>query len=209
MKKCCRCQELKSFVFFHKNKAFQDGLHHYCKSCRKKYDEKTENKIKKKLYWKNYSDKNKSLLNTKKRQFHVINKEEISLKKKLYYQNNKRKMAEKESVKRKTNIQYRIKSNLSRRIRCFLNGKSKSKVTTAYLGCSLDFFKNYIENLFKDGMSWDNYGLHGWHIDHIRPCASFDLTDPAQQCICFHYSNLQPLWAKDNIKKSSFWKKDL
>jgi len=175
MKKCCRCQELKSFDFFHKNKAFQDGLHHYCKSCRKKYDEKTENKIKKKLY----------------------------------YQNNKRKMAEKESVKRKTNIQYRIKSNLSRRIRCFLNGKSKSKVTTAYLGCSLDFFKNYIENLFKDGMSWDNYGLHGWHIDHIRPCASFDLTDPAQQGICFHYSNLQPLWAKDNIKKSSFWKKDL
>jgi HNH endonuclease. len=54
-------------------------------------------------------------------------------------------------------------------------------------------------------MSWDNYGRDGWHIDHIRPCASFDLTDPEQQRQCFHYTNLQPLWAADNIRKGAKW----
>jgi hypothetical protein len=49
-------------------------------------------------------------------------------------------------------------------------------------------------------MSWDNWSLKGWHIDHIRPISSFDLSDPAQQKECFHYSNLQPLWAIDNLK---------
>lgn len=208
MKKCCHCQELKSFDLFHKNKAFKDGLHHYCKICRKEYDEKIENKNKKKAYWKTYSDKNRSILKQKGKIYDDNHRSEMSLRKKLYYQNNKEKMAEIERNKRK-NIQYKIKSNLSRRIRSFLNGKSKSKTTMAYLGCSLDFFKNYIENLFQDGMTWENYGLNGWHIDHIRPCASFDLTNPEQQNICFHYSNLQPLWAVDNIKKSSFWKECL
>jgi DNA/RNA endonuclease G (NUC1) len=51
-------------------------------------------------------------------------------------------------------------------------------------------------------MNWENYGKNGWHIDHIIPCASFDLTDPKQQKNCFHYTNLQPLWAADNIRKS-------
>ena len=57
-------------------------------------------------------------------------------------------------------------------------------------------------------MSWDNYGTHGWHIDHIRPCASFDLSDEEQQKICFHYTNLQPLWAEDNLKKSKKWEEE-
>jgi len=52
-------------------------------------------------------------------------------------------------------------------------------------------------------MSWDNYGYRGWHIDHIRPCASFDLTDPEQQRECFHYTNLQPLWWQDNLRKGT------
>ena len=52
-------------------------------------------------------------------------------------------------------------------------------------------------------MTWQNYG-DGWHIDHIHPCAAFDLTDPEQQKACFHWSNLQPLWAIDNFRKSSF-----
>lgn len=52
-------------------------------------------------------------------------------------------------------------------------------------------------------MSWDNYGYRGWHIDHIKPCASFDLTDPNQREQCFHFSNLQPMWAKDNLSKGA------
>ena len=54
-------------------------------------------------------------------------------------------------------------------------------------------------------MSWDNHGYDGWHVDHIRPCASFDLTDEEQVRKCFHYTNLQPLWAKDNLRKGSEW----
>lgn len=71
------------------------------------------------------------------------------------------------------------------------------------LGCSVEDLKTKLEAQFQSGMSWDNYGRTGWHIDHIRPCASFDLSDPMQQAECFHYTNLQPLWALDNMKKGS------
>lgn len=54
-------------------------------------------------------------------------------------------------------------------------------------------------------MTWENWSLNGWHIDHIRPVSSFDLSDHAQVKECFHYSNLQPLWAIDNLKKSDSW----
>jgi hypothetical protein len=67
----------------------------------------------------------------------------------------------------------------------------------------MDQLKQYIETLFKPGMTWGNHGNFGWHLDHIIPCSSFDLTDVEQQKKCFHYTNLQPLWAKDNIKKGS------
>ena len=61
------------------------------------------------------------------------------------------------------------------------------------------------ESLFQSGMTWENHGKYGWHIDHIRPCSSFDLTDPEQQKLCCHYTNLQPLWAKDNLSKGYKW----
>ena len=64
----------------------------------------------------------------------------------------------------------------------------------------MEFFKGYIEGKFTEGMNWDNYGQ--WHVDHKRPCASFNLTIRADQLACFHFSNLQPLWAADNLLKS-------
>lgn len=73
------------------------------------------------------------------------------------------------------------------------------------IGCSPDELKKHLENQFQPGMTWDNHGLYGWHIDHIRPCASFDLTDPEQQKQCSHYTNLQPLWAQDNLDKGATW----
>jgi len=65
------------------------------------------------------------------------------------------------------------------------------------VGCTIEFIKGYLEAQFEPNMSWDNYGE--WHIDHILPCASFDLTLPEEQQKCFHYTNLQPLWATTEI----------
>ena len=105
--------------------------------------------------------------------------------------------------KRQTDISYKIKMNISRRIRNALRGIGKIDRTIKLLGCSIDFFKQYLVSKFLVGMSWDNYGLYGWHIDHIIPCASFDLEKESEQYKCFHYTNLQPLWAKDNLQKSN------
>ena len=80
-------------------------------------------------------------------------------------------------------------------------GANKKVSTMGMLGCSAEDFKNYLENKFREGMIWENYGT--WHIDHVYPCASFDLTKDEEQKRCFHYTNLQPLWAKENIKKSN------
>ena len=101
------------------------------------------------------------------------------------------------------NTQAKIKHNLRTRINRVLKGKIKSGSTINLLGCSIEFFLQYIESKFMPGMTWENHTRNGWHIDHIIPCASFDLSDPEQQKLCFHYSNLQPLWADDNLGKSS------
>jgi len=97
----------------------------------------------------------------------------------------------------------RVAINLRNRINGALSGINKSASTHELLGCSVDEFVSYLESKFTDGMTWENRGRSGWHIDHIRPCATFDLTDPEQQRQCFHYTNLQPLWAKHNLSKGS------
>ena len=79
----------------------------------------------------------------------------------------------------------------------------KSDSTMNLLGCTIQEAREYLEKQFKEGMTWENHGHETWHIDHIIPCASFDLTDPEQQKKCFHYTNLQPLWAKENMSKGA------
>ena len=74
------------------------------------------------------------------------------------------------------------------------------------VGCSVEFLRRYIEGKFEAGMSWDNYGE--WHVDHIRPCASFDLSDKEQVIQCFNWRNLQPMWASENIIKGANYAKD-
>ena len=71
--------------------------------------------------------------------------------------------------------------------------------TMKLIGCDIPHLIKHLESNFKDGMTWDNYGK--WHVDHIQPCISFDLEDINQQKKCFHYTNLQPLWAKENWLK--------
>jgi hypothetical protein len=107
-----------------------------------------------------------------------------------------------EKLKRTINPSYKLITNQRTRITGILKNHKTTK-TLDLLGCSAQFLRAYLENKFQEGMSWENYGKAGWHVDHIIPCSSFDLTDPEQQKRCFHYTNLQPLWAVDNLKKSN------
>ena len=104
----------------------------------------------------------------------------------------------------KTDLNFKLKQNIKTRIIAVLKGTSKSENTIKLLGCSIDKFIMYLEAQFwkDERIDWITYGPRGWHLDHIRPCASFDLTDPEQQKICFHYTNMQPLWWEDNIAKA-------
>jgi len=96
-----------------------------------------------------------------------------------------------------------IRHRLCERLRCALKrqGLIKKSSIANLIGCTIPELKNHISKQFLPGMTWKNMGE--WHIDHIIPCAVFDLTDPKQQKQCFHYTNLQPLWAIDNLKKSA------
>jgi Prasinovirus endonuclease VII len=105
---------------------------------------------------------------------------------------------------------FRVISSLRRRLRQAVRGSPKSTTTLRLLGCTPDELKIWLQRRFRDGMGWHNYGSagadgRGWQVDHIRPCASFDLTNPKHQAKCFHFSNLQPIWAADNLAKRDKW----
>lgn len=103
--------------------------------------------------------------------------------------------------RRKTDYNYRLIRNLRSRLYDALKNKRKSGSAVNDLGCSISQLKNYLETKFTNGMNWDNYGK--WHIDHIRPLSSFNLSDRKELTEACHYTNLQPLWAEDNIIKGS------
>jgi len=143
---------------------------------------------------------------TCKRRYHVRHRAEILQRTRCWQeshrdrrnQNNRNWMA----AQQETNTQWRVRKNLATRIWWALRAKvCGSKSVLKLLGCSVEELRAHLQNQFLPGMSWDNYGE--WHIDHIRPCASFDLTDLAQQRECFNFKNLQPLWAKDNLSKGA------
>jgi len=124
-----------------------------------------------------------------------------------YYYKNRSEMNKKavkyHKLRRKTDLNFRLRNLISTRIRRALERGSVRSKTVELLGCEISELRVYLQSLFQPGMSWENYGE--WHIDHIRPCASFDLSDPGQQKQCFHYANLQPLWARDNLTKGDRW----
>ncbi len=96
---------------------------------------------------------------------------------------------------------FKLRRNLRRRIWGALKQNIKSDFTMKLIGCSIDQLKLYLEKKFEDGMDWNNYGV--WHVDHIIGCANFDLSQPEQQQICFHYTNLQPMWGEKNMQKGA------
>ena len=172
-------------------------------------------------YIKAYREKNKERLNRKGRERYAANIEKLRLARRQYVEKNRKKCAEScrkwykknkerqlkycrkyNKERRAKDINFRLKANIRGRMCVVLSGRiKKSKSLEALIGCTVPEFRAHLESLFTDGMTWENYGKGGWQVDHIVPCASFDFTDQAQQEACFHYSNTQPLWVKDNLKK--------
>lgn len=106
-----------------------------------------------------------------------------------------------ENRQRKENPQWRLAKNLRNRLRKALRGETTGVSAVRDLGTSIPEFQKYIANLFEEGMTWENYGE--WHLDHIVPLSAFDLTDEDQVRVACHYTNIQPLWAEDNMRKGN------
>lgn len=107
----------------------------------------------------------------------------------------------------KHDLGFKLRNGISTRIRMAMKSQylTKNTGTSELIGCSLLKFIRHLESKFTEGMSWDNYGCKPdqWNIDHIYPCSWFDLTDPNQQRMCFHYTNTRPMWAIQNIQKGN------
>ena len=195
-KYCKRCDCIKPYKAFYKNKRKKDGLQGYCKSCMKKTNANSFQRHKK--------ERMASSLRYQKCQKSKKYKREWSKRK---YDTNPefRKKCIKnavayERIKLDTDPTYKLIHNMRRRLRHAVKGYGDKYDTTMNLvGCNSTKLREYLEAKFTEGMIWENQG--DWHIDHIQPCCSFDLTSEEEQRKCFHYTNLQPLWAKDNLQK--------
>ena len=110
------------------------------------------------------------------------------------------KNAERMRIRLQTDVEHRLFRALRARLRIILKSKGKSQAAMQFVGCTLAQLKAHLEAQFKGCMSWDNHGT-AWHIDHIVPCAYFDLSTPRGKVECFHYTNLRPLWKKENLSR--------
>jgi len=141
------------------------------------------------------------------KEYSESNKEKLEKYRKEYYRKNKSKLLEQNrryKIKRKrTDKNYKLAMKLRTRMYQALKGNFKSGSAVNDLGCTIEEFKLYLESKFEEGMSWDNWEYNGWHIDHIIPLASFDLTDRSQFLKACHYTNMRPMWGIDNIIKGS------
>lgn len=127
------------------------------------------------------------------------NQEKVKLRRAKYFQENKEKINE----RRMSNPNTRLAVNLRARLRSLLKKKKKIGSAARDLGCSIEELRVHLESQFLPGMTWENYGPYGWHIDHIIPLSSFNLQNKEEFLKACHYSNLQPLWREDNLKKGN------
>ncbi len=171
---------------------------------RKKYLKTREHQLFKNKIWRS---KNKEYKSEQDKIYYELHREELALNKRQYYLKNREKFIKKSGeytkLKRKTDTLYRLKGILRTRIIVNLvaNKYKKSKSTEDLLGEKIIKVKEYLESKFKPGMTWKNHGTYGWHIDHIIPLAS--AKDEHDVIKLFHYTNLQPLWANENLSKGS------
>jgi hypothetical protein len=181
-KVCSKCKEEKEVCEFSKNKNVKNGLRSECKSCQKKQRSLT--------YY--LTDEIKERHRERQKKYYNNNIDKIR-ERKRNYQNNRY----------KNDPEFRISKNIRRRILFFLqsNNTYKNNKTFEIIGCTPQQLKEHIQSQFRDNMSWENYGYYGWHIDHIIPLSSSKNKEEFYK-LC-HYTNLQPLWAEDNFKKSN------
>lgn len=216
MKRCPKCGLEKDLSKFSIDRRREDGRYHCCKECRKKARSTIGSKKSQREY---YLDNRERILSrvsiryeNKKEEiaeyasgYYKKNTNKIRLRVKDYNSRteNKLKRNEREYLKRQTDLNFKLKETLRKRLNKALKNGQKTGSAVKDLGCSIDEFKEYLERKFEIGMAWDNYGRKGWHIDHIKPLDSFDLTYRDQLLEACHYTNLQPLWWKDNLSKGA------
>ena len=191
MKNCSRCRELKDLNDFHKDRYMKDHRRSHCKECRRKYQQ-DHKEVYAEITRRHYI-RNRKIVLERGRLYRKMHKKELAVKAKLYNAKRKR-----EGTDRKQ----RLSRNLHKYIYRALQGDVSQKAIEL-MGCTVGRLRSHIESLFEPGMSWKNHGVHGWHIDLKRPCASFDLKDNVQQRECFNFKNIQPLWAVDNLRKGN------
>lgn len=197
MKTCTKCKIEKEFSEFNKSKKGKNGLASTCKYCSRQYYIDNKEYLSKKA--KQYYIENKEEINKKSIKYYVKNKEHIKERNKQYVLDNRKKIND----HRKNRILNDPLFKLSCDIRSLINisvkkqGYTKKSKTYNILGCSLEEFKQHLENKFTEGMTWENQGK--WHMDHIYPVSR--ATDEQHLIQLNHYTNFQPLWAEDNWKK--------
>jgi len=183
---CSKCKEEKNVCEFYNNRKLKDGKRPACKKCLN-----LQNTL--------YVKKNKDRVNTIKQKYVDNNKEKVKQSKKEWFDKNPGYKKKWSQFKLNSDTIFKLKKNMRSRLLLFLKRKnfSKNNKTFDIVGCSPEFLKTYLENQFVIGMSWEN--KNEWHIDHIIPLFSAKNEEEIYK-LC-HYTNLQPLWAEENLKK--------
>lgn len=190
LKKCTKCNAIKDLNNFYLDKSSKDQRMDYCADCWKKRNKEwsQNNQEKEKEYDERYNKENKEKLLLYRQQYN--SRAEVKEKQNKYRRE-----------RRKEDPEYKLRYYLRTRLNKAIKRNSKVGSAVSDLGCSIKELKEHIEKQFQTGMSWENHAPDGWHIDHIVPLSSFDLTDREQFLKACHYTNLQPLWWRDNLSK--------
>lgn len=183
------------------NRRYYKNNHEKCLADAKNYRKQNREKINENL--RTYYAEHREEFAENKRQFRHNNPEVQAERDKKHYCRKRKKRLLRLAIRYKTDPLFRLLNRLRSRLWFALKGITKEAGARELVGCSMEQLRNHLESLFQPGMTWENAGVKGWHIDHIRPCSSYDFTDSLQQIECFHYTNLQPLWWRANLVKGA------